>query len=218
MKRILAVAVLALVLTAPLKAAEITGQYIEARTCDVWTGPCFANAEVNFNGKNAVMAWMIDKGSHDGVQLDGLGIVAVIAARDTLGIEQSGPAKAVLIVDKKANASQRQALVRLAQKQGGKLLKNVVKIESADVNYTRCACKADGCSILKAGPAKIETRCLGVHDKLCGNETAFYPPLAKDVKAQAAVASEHSFNGAGLAANWTEHGRRSAYVGSFSIR
>src|ERR1051326_3035062 len=104
MKRILAVVVLALVLTAPLKSAEITGQYIEARTCDVWTGPCFANAEMNFNGKNAVMAWMIDKGSHEGVQLDGLGIVAVIAASDTLGMEQSGPAKAVLIVDKKANA------------------------------------------------------------------------------------------------------------------
>ena len=38
MKRILAVAAVALVLTAPLKAGEITGQYIEARTCDVWTG------------------------------------------------------------------------------------------------------------------------------------------------------------------------------------
>src|SRR6266540_1570878 len=102
MKRILAIAVLALVLTMPLKAAEITGQYIEARTCDVWTGPCFANAEVNFNGKNAVLCWKIDKGSLDSVKLDGLGIVAVVAASDTLGIEQSGAAKAVLIVDKKA--------------------------------------------------------------------------------------------------------------------
>lgn len=218
MKRMLAVLALALVLTAPLPAAEITGQYIEARTCDVWTGPCFANAEVNFNGKNAVLCWKIDKGSLDSVKLDGLGIVAVVAASDTLGIEQSGAARAVLIVDKKASASQREALIRLAQQQGGKLLKNVVRVETADVSYNRCECKADACVILKAGAAKIETRCLAAHDKLCGNETAFYPPLSKNVKAEPAVASEHSFNGEGLRASWTDHGRRSAYVGSFSIR
>jgi len=24
----------------------VKGQYVEARNCDVWTGPCFANAEL----------------------------------------------------------------------------------------------------------------------------------------------------------------------------
>ena len=48
MMRTLAVAAAVLALTtAPASAAGITGQYMEARTCDVWTGPCFANAEVN---------------------------------------------------------------------------------------------------------------------------------------------------------------------------
>ena len=34
-----------LLTTAPLYAAGITGQYVEARTCDVYTGACFANAD-----------------------------------------------------------------------------------------------------------------------------------------------------------------------------
>src|ERR1700716_2603598 len=100
MKRILVVAVLALTLTTTtVRAGGITGQYIEARTCDVWTGPCFANAEMNLGGKHAVLGWKVDKGAFNGVQLDGLSVVAVVAASDTLGLAQTGSAQAVLIVD-----------------------------------------------------------------------------------------------------------------------
>ena len=53
----------------PTRAPEITGQYVEARTCDIWTGPCFANADFNLTGKNAVMAWRIDQGTLNGVKL-----------------------------------------------------------------------------------------------------------------------------------------------------
>src|SRR5437870_408963 len=119
-----------LAVLAPVQAAGITGQYVEARTCDVWTGPCFANADFNLSGKNAVMAWRIDKGSFDNVSLDGLGVVAVISASDTLGLDQTGPASAVLIVDQKASPAQRQALIRLAQRQAGKLLQNVIAVQN----------------------------------------------------------------------------------------
>src|SRR6266436_6187915 len=81
MIRLLSLAVLALALVAaPASAAGISGSYIEARTCDVWTGPCFANAEVNLDGKHAVLGWKVDKGSLGNVSLDGLGIVAVVGA------------------------------------------------------------------------------------------------------------------------------------------
>src|SRR5436853_7698942 len=96
---------------APANATAITGQYVEARTCDVWTGPCFANADFNLTGKNAVMAWRIDKGSVGDVALDGLSVVAVVSARNTIGLEQSGPARAVLLVDSRATPAQRDALV-----------------------------------------------------------------------------------------------------------
>src|SRR5262249_52478216 len=113
MKRILAVALLALVLSAPAQGAGITGQYVEGRPCDIWTGPCFANAETNFAGKHAVLGWKIDKGSLDNVSLDGLSVVAIVAASNTLGQEQTGAAESVLVVDKKASAEQRKALIKL---------------------------------------------------------------------------------------------------------
>jgi len=219
MTRFLALAAVALVLcSVPVQAAGITGQYIEARTCDVWTGPCFANAEVNLGGKHAVLGWKVEKGTLDNVNLDGLGIVAVVAASDTLGVQQTGAARAVLIVDNKATSSQRDALVRLAKAQGGELLANVVAIETAPVQLEICPCANNGCAKLNAGLARIETRCLGEHDKICGNESAFYPPLAKNVQVRPALAVENRFSGKGVKETWNDAGRRGAYLGSFEVR
>ena len=38
-------------------AADIHGQYVEARTADIYTGPCFANSEVELTGNLAVLGW-----------------------------------------------------------------------------------------------------------------------------------------------------------------
>ena len=44
-----------LLATATPLLAEISGDYLEVRTCDVYTGPCFGNAEMSLAGKEAVM-------------------------------------------------------------------------------------------------------------------------------------------------------------------
>jgi hypothetical protein len=221
MARYLLLAFFALVVAvAPAAAADLTGQYIEARTCDVYTAPCFANAEMNLTGKNAVIGWRVDQGSFADVKLDGLSVVAVVSASDTLGLKQTGPGKAIIIVDEKANAKQRDALIRLAKREGGELAKNVISIQSAPIEMSVGECKEGGCASLKVGKiARIETRCVDPHhDKVCGNESAFYPPLAQDVKATTAVALEHSFQGKELHETWKDAERRGAYVGSFAIR
>ena len=76
-------------------ANSVRGQYVEARTCDVFTGSCFANADTGLTGKHAVLAWKIDSGTIDGIKLDGLGVVAVVAASETLGLKQTSPSRAV---------------------------------------------------------------------------------------------------------------------------
>jgi hypothetical protein len=209
-----------IIAVAPAAAADLTGQYIEARTCDVYTAPCFANSEMNLTGKNAVMGWRVEQGSLDNVKLDGLSVVAVISASDTLGLKQTGSGKAILIVDAKADAKQRDALIRLAKREGGDLLKNVISTQSASIELSVGECQEGGCASLKVGQiARIETRCVDPHhDKVCGNESAFYPPLAKDVRATTAVALEHSFQGKELNETWKDAQRRGAYVGSFAIR
>ena len=37
----------------------ISGDYLEVRSCDVYTGPCFANAEMNLTGKEGMLLWSV---------------------------------------------------------------------------------------------------------------------------------------------------------------
>lgn len=206
-------------LLASESSASVRGQYVEARTCDVFTGECFANADTGLTGKNAVVAWKIDAGTVEGVKLDGLGVVAVLAATDTLGLKQSAPGRSVLIVDEKATKAQRDALVAFAKAQAGQLLGEVVAVRAEAFSLDICPCAGESCATLKTGTTKVKTRCIDLaHDKACGNETAVYRPLSKGVTAHAALALENSFTGKELKETWNDGGRRGAYVGSFAVR
>src|SRR5450432_625666 len=80
-----------------LAVVKAKGMYVEARTCDVWTGPCFANAEFNLGGKEGMLAWRIDKGQEGDLSLDGFSVIAVVSAANTLGLEQNSPGKSIII-------------------------------------------------------------------------------------------------------------------------
>lgn len=207
-------------LSASAQAQQISGDYIETRSADVYTGACVANGEVNLAGDQAIMAWQVNRGGWDGVPLDGLRIVGVVKAGATLGDPYTNPypARAVLIVDETASAEQRKALISFAQQSAGELLKNVVRVEFAPISME---VRHDGGhyakTFLKAGNlAGIETRKIGEKDHLCGNETTFYPPLNQMTHAMPAVAELDQFTGKGLGVSWTTHGKRSAFVGAFA--
>ena len=125
-------------MTVPVSAAQIRGEYLEARTCDVYTGPCFANAEMDLAGKEALMAWKVDTGSWNGVSLDGLGVAVVLSAERTLGFDgifamKAGAIRSVVLVDARADAKQRQALLAFARDSAGDLARDVVRVQAYEV-------------------------------------------------------------------------------------
>jgi len=209
----------ALSLAVSLHAQQLRGDYIESRSTDVYVAQCFANGEVGLTGNFALMAWHVEEGAWNGVKLDGLTIAAAVRARATLGDPYGDPypAQAVLMVDDAANPAQRQALIALAQHEGGRLLENIVRLDYVPVVLDVPADLHQGGAILRAGHlATIVTRPLNHHDHICGNETNYYPPLANVDYATSAVALTDEFQGEGLDSRWTSHGRRSAYIGRFS--
>jgi len=200
----------------------VDGSYIEARTADVWTGPCFANGEVEINGKEAILGWKINHGSWEGADIDGLSVVGVIRTVHTLGnvSEPVNPSRAVLIVDSRANDAQRQALVSFAKYMSGDLLRDVVKVVYAPVELTiRDGNIHGGAARLTAGSlAAVETRALNQGDVHCGNEMIFYPPLSANLEhAMPAFAEENSFQGQGLGETWRSPDRRSGFLGTFRV-
>jgi len=202
-----------------VQAQQLRGDYIESRSTDVYVAQCFANGEVGLTGNFALMAWHVDEGSWNGVQLDGLTVAAAVRARATLGdpYGEPYPAQSVLMVDSAANPAQRAALIALAQRQGGRLLENIARVDYVPVVLEVPADPHEGNAVLRAGRlATIITRPLNHHDHICGNETNFYPPLVSVDHAMSAVALTDEFQGDGLDSRWTTHGRRSAYIGTFS--
>jgi hypothetical protein len=205
-------------------AMEVSGNYVEARTADVFTGACFANSEVQLVGNLAVFGWQINKGQWNGVSLDGLNVAAAVHAASTLG-DRTGepyPVKAFLIVDEKANLEQRQALREFARKMTGDLLGDIVRTAALPIRFT-----IEGGSIhesrvtFAAGTlAEIRTRAIQEGDHTCGHEVPWYEPLAKTDHAMAAYTLENRFRGSStedLKASWSSPYKRSAFVGTFHL-
>jgi hypothetical protein len=216
--RILGAAALALLAFPFVASAAVKGVYLESRTCQIYTGPCFANAETNLAGKDAIMAWGIEKGDVDGIDLTGLNVVLVVRASETLGFERaenSKEVKSVVLVDQRANEQQRAALVAFAQRQAGKAGENVVRVEAAPIDMSLELSDLTG--RLTAGKqVTLITRKAKPGDCICSNEVAYYPPLAKLDNFVPGVTVEGGFSGKGLGTRWSTPGDRSAYMGLFS--
>ncbi len=205
---------------AGLPSHSINGDYVEARTADVYTGPCFANSEIGLVGQLAVFGWKVSNGSWNGVDLNGLSVVGVVRASSTLGdvYHTAYPVKSVLIVDDRANAEQRLALQSFAKHMGGDLLQQVVRVdfEPISLGFENDDIHSMKATLTAGKLAKIETRAMAAGDHICRNEEVWYKPLTELTHAMPAVAVAHQFRGEGLGTTWSSPDKRSAFIGSFS--
>ncbi|MEY2408714.1 MAG: hypothetical protein QOF48_1384 [Verrucomicrobiota bacterium] len=214
--------ILALSATAAFAGGAVpvpAGDYLEVRSCDVYTGSCFANSEMNLAGREGMLFWSVRQGEWNGTKLDGLGVLAVVKTDGTLGDLKYQPQSgdAVLIVDAKADPSQREALASFARAMAGKLIRRVVDVKSAPIEAKLAACSNLGCASVKAGNlVEISTSCLGDKHDVCGNEETFYPPLTNVTGAYPVFTEMAAFTGTGLDCTWQIAGKRSAFIATFS--
>lgn len=195
---------------------SITGDYVEVRTSDVYTGPCFANGEMNLTGQEAILAWRINEGQWQGVDLNGLSVVAVVKSNSTLGdpFAPDPTTRTLLVVDERADHSQKDALAHLARSLAGDLASQVVAVKTAPIQLDMIA--QSGYAELKAGDfAELKTRALNHHDTICGNESVYYPPLTEVATSQPAFTLLHRYQGDELNSTWSSPSKRSAFVGTF---
>jgi hypothetical protein len=199
---------------------NIYGNYVEARTADVYTGPCFANSEVGLVGQLAVFGWKVTKGAWQGVDLDGLSVVGVVRAHHTFGdvYESAYPVKAVMIVDSRASLEQRLALQNFAKHMAGDLLQDVVRLdyEPIELTFADNDIHSMQANLTAGNLAKISTRALDEGDQICHNEEVWYRPLNKLDHAMPAYSLANQWEGEGLGTTWSNPDKRSAFLGTFT--
>jgi len=218
MKRAFVFAALTLVAAPPLLAGgkgSVTGAYVEARTAEVFTGGCIMNSEAETMGKQALLAWKVDRGSFNGVAIDGLAIVAAVAGDRNLGMQEMGGEKpsvrSALFVDQRANAAQQLALVAMANELSKGLVGTIVQVTPAPIAFTDHGSEIQ----VTAGPATLDVNKHLTHDPTCGAMQWFHP-LATVDDATVGVAAEHVFTGSALGTKWSDPNKRSAFFGRFA--
>ncbi|HVC94908.1 MAG TPA: DUF1326 domain-containing protein [Pirellulales bacterium] len=199
---------------------EISGNYLETRTCDVYTGPCFANAQVGLTGQQAIMAWSIESGAHEGVDLSGLNVVLVVRAADTLGfggnvVVRPDPIRSVVLLDERATDSQRAALTAFVKRHAAHVAGDVVRVASLPIEMKFDHIDLE-CSLEAGKEARLVTRRLVARDRCCTNEEIFYPPLAEVEHSEPAFTIDGGYSGRGLGQTWSNPKTRSSFLATFA--
>lgn len=198
-------------------APTVSGTYVEARTAEVFAGGCIMNSEAETMGRQAVLAWRVDRGQVSGVSIDGLAIVAALSGTHNLGMREMGGeaptlVKALLYVDERASAAQRDALVSMATTAIGDLAVRVVDVQAVPIAFERTHHAA---SVL-AGDAQLQVEAHIHHDPSCGAMQWFHP-LSRGAEAEVGLTRNQAFTGQALGTRWSQIDKRSAFVGTFAF-
>ncbi|MFN7803875.1 MAG: DUF1326 domain-containing protein [Planctomycetaceae bacterium] len=217
--QLLALGTFLVLAVSPSFAKEVSGEYIEARTCDVYTGPCFANGEVGISGRKAVMGWKVDAGTWQGESLAGMSVAMVISANDTLGIGGSfhtnpSEIEAILILDERASLKQQEALEALALSSVKGWTPRIVGRKLASISLKSDHLAGVGEFEVK-DLVRLQTRQLSRRDCVCSNEAVIYPPLASVENSQAVFTRRVSYTGNAGGGQWNSINRRSAFLATF---
>jgi hypothetical protein len=218
MKRAIVAAALIGLAASPIIAggkSTVTGAYVEARTAEVFTGGCIMNSEAETVGKQAVLAWKVDRGSFNGISIDGLSVVAAVSGDRNLGMTEMGGEKptvrSAVFVDQRANAAQQIALVAMANELSKGLVGTIVQVTAVPIQFADHGSEIQ----VSAGPASLDVNKHLTHDPTCGAMQWFHP-LASVDDAAIGVAAQHVFTGSALGTKWSDPNKRSAFFGTFT--
>lgn len=217
MKRLIFVASAVLLAVPAWAAGPVAGEYVEARTAEVFAGGCIMSSEAETIGRQAVLAWRVGSGEWEGQSLDGLSVVAAVSGDRNLGIREIGGeapsyVRAAVFVDERATAAQQRALVSLAQELSRGLITEVVEVTPTPIRFQSTHDRV----VVDAGAAQLAVDKHMDHEPGCGAMKWFTPFSTVDA-ATMGHTTAHSFSGEALETRWSAPNRKSAFHGRFSI-
>jgi hypothetical protein len=197
--------------------SNIAGDYVEARTAEVFTGGCLMNMDGETAGREAVMAWRVNRGAYGGVALDGLKVVAIVAGDVNLGTHELGgiaPAEisSIVFVDERATSAQRDALVSLARSLSNGLIGAAPDVRSSSVTFERGAESIR----VQAGDARLNVATKLEHNPSCG-ALKWFEPLGQIDGAAIGITKMFAFADGSLNRRWQQVDQRSAFFGTFNL-
>jgi hypothetical protein len=210
--RAIAAAALLVVSSGALAQSRIVGDYVEARTLNVYIGACHANGEMVTTGKEGMMAWNFREGAVDGVSLQGVRAVAIVAAPGNLAF--AGPRRSMIVVDKNASPAQRDAVLKLLSANYEAALGEITGVKSLPVEFgsrgLEYTVRIPSVAYIKTTRYKCD-HCVMPHN-------IWASPLVPLKSSLVARTSLQEYKGtAGFPGQWKRVDDNSSYVGTFEL-
>ena len=187
---------------------QVWGDYVEARTASVFAGACHYNGELTTSGRDALLAWKVQQGSWNGVDISGVSALAVITSNANLA--ERATRQSELFIDEKATHAQATALVDALRTNIA--LGEIVAIKSSPLNFER-----EGRAYAVDSPGVATLSVEGMPDDLCCRmpQLVWYEPFATLTQRKVGYTKKASYSGDRIGEPWERSGENSAFYGTF---
>jgi hypothetical protein len=207
---------LALLFTAAgrgMAAPQVSGEYLEARTANVYIGACHAGSEYGTMGREAVLAWRVQEGAWNGTDVSGLAAVAVMAGNENLARDDV-KRHSVLYLDAAASPAQRAALEAMLRARYGAALGEVQRVLVAPIAFTNAA---ETYRLRVGDIVRLDVNKEANHTCCTMPMEVWYQPFVPVQSRQIGYTAMNAFRGADQMPSWSRVGQNSAIFGTFTV-
>ena len=194
-------------------APAVTGDYVESRSANVYVGACHHEGEIQTAGRNALLAWNIAGGEHQGVRLEGVTAVAVVAGDKSLSFDDA-KRRSVLYVSDKATPAQQEAFAALLKERAPAALGELVAVKTAPISFDA---QGDMYRVQVTGVAFLKIK--KQTGELCCKQPyrVWGKPFVPVQAAKAGFCVGAEYRDAGLLQSWRATDQNNAFFGQFSL-
>ena len=193
--------------------ATPSGTYVEARSATVYAGACHYNAEVQSQGRQALVGWSFAGGGYAGESFAGLAVAAAVSSETNL--KEGAERTAVVYLDENASAGQRDALLGWLQVHAAETLGSIVATHVAPVRF-----RADGDDYILSAGDDLELDLVAMPDRSCCSmpENRWYEPLGTVRDSVVGKSRACRFAGGEGQPQWSYVDANNAFVAAFGMR
>jgi len=216
--KVLATAILVSLLCAwPLAAGDapaISGDYVEARSNEVYTCGCLYSGQMTTSGREAILAWRITRGVYQGTALAGVKVAAVVVGNSNLSA-YDGARRTALYLDESASEAQLQAIVTLWQGEYSQALGRIATVHRVPISFTQ---QGDAIRVSIPNLVEVQARKARLPEDAHPGSSRWYGPFVPLRSSSLATALNYEYSGVDFQHQWQDlMPSINGYLGEFAL-
>jgi hypothetical protein len=215
----LATAILVSLLGAlPLAAGEppaVSGDYVEARSNEVYTCGCLYSGQMTTAGREAILAWRITSGVYQGTPLAGVKVAAVVVGDASLSA-YDGPRRTALYLDENVSDAQLKAIVALWQREYSQALGKIATVHRAPISFTQ---QGEAVRLSIPNLVEVQARKARLPEDAHPGSFLWYQPFVPLRSPSLATALNYEYSGMDFQHQWQDlMPSINGYLGEFTLK